>query len=183
MIIDFTDYSLGLSLDDFETIEEKYNYSFISKKGNILSGGVKRQSISFFEKICNYLMKQGRNTGKKEKCYNQLVQILESIQEQTNKDPVLIFVKAILKGMPLRSIRRERRGSGKITRAVYLSPNKKLIFSVGTLTRELSQKRKRSKGYIESFAKEIILAYKGDPSSILLVKRKEAEAYAESSNY
>jgi ribosomal protein S7 len=183
MIIDFTDITLGVTQNDFTTPEHLYNYKYISQRGNILSGGNKRENLTFFEKVCNYMMKQARNSGKKEMCFIQLNQILEKISSQTGLNSKLVFLKAIFNGMPFRSIRRERRGSGKITRAVYLTPGKKLIFALTTITKELAGRRKRNKSYVDSFVREIILAYEKDNSSILLIKRKEAEAYADSSNY
>lgn len=183
MIVSFTDYTLGLNQSLFDSLEHKANYNFISVKGNILSGGNKQTALTFLEKVSNYMMKQGRNTGKKEMCYNQLTEVLTEIEKSTGLNPILVFTKAIFNGMPLRSIRREKKGSGKITRAVYLSPSKKLIFSLSTLTKELASKRKRNKSYVSSFVKEIILAYNKDSTSILISKRRESEAYADSSNY
>lgn len=182
-MIDYSDYTLGLNIDDFQTIEEKYLYSYFSKKGNLLSGGKKRSPISLLEKVVNYMMKQGRNTGKKEKCYNQLCSIITQLEEKENKNGVYILIKSIFNGMPYMGIRRERRGSGNITRAVYLSLDKRLIFSLSSLTKTLASVRKRKKGYQESFVREVLLCYNNDPSSDMIKKRKESELMAKSSNY
>jgi len=182
-MINFTDFSLGVKEEDFENLDEKFSYYYVSTKGNILTGGNKRLAINFFEKVCNTMMKQGRNTGKKEKCYLQFTQIINQLSIKKEGQGVLVFLKAIFKSMPTRSVRRERRGSGKITRAVYLSPSKRIIFVLSNLTKDLSLKRKRNKSYVQCFVNEILLAYHNDNSSMLLQKRREAQASADSSNY
>jgi len=182
-MIEFSDYTLGVTIENFSSEEHRYLYSFISEKGNILSGGKKQIRLNFFEKLCNYMMKQGRNTGKKQLCFSLLLKILEKLDLEFPGKARTILLTAIFNGMPFRTVRRERRGSGKITRAVYLSPSRKIVFALSVLTKDLASKRKRNKSYVDCFVKEISSAYKKESTSILVMRRKESEAAAESSNY
>lgn len=180
-MIDYKDYSLGLKLEDFETDEEKYIYFFLSKPGNITSGGKLKEPLTLYQKIINYMMKQGRNTGKKEKCHNQLLSITKKLEEKGNSS--LILLKAVINGMPKYSVRRQKKGSGVITRAVYLSLTKRLIFSLKSLFGPVSKSRKRKKNYTELIYNEIYSCFKKDSNSEMIRKKNEAENMAKSSNY
>lgn len=58
-----------------------------------------------------------------------------------------------------------------------------IIFALTVLNKTIAAKRKRNKSFVETMAKELLLAYKKDSSSILMQKRKEAENLADISNY
>ena len=181
--MNYKDFSLGLKPEDFDQEETKFLYWYVSQKGNILSGGVKRFPVTFLEKLVNHMMKQGRNTGKKTMCYNQLERIIKNLALIENKPGILVLVKGIFNLMPRVAVRREKRGSGVITRAIYFSPHRRVVEGLCNLTNFLSKKRKRKENYEKCFLREILLCYRKDSSSELLKKKKELQTLAKNSNY
>jgi ribosomal protein S7 len=169
--------------DSLEKQEHKFFYQLLNEEKLLVTGGRRNRYLSLEEKFVNCLMKQGRNTGKKNKTYNIFLKTLEKIGTNSKNDPLSVFYKAIFEGMPYRGVRRQKKGSKTITKGIYYSNYKRLIISINNLTLFVSKNRKKKRGIIEELSKEIILASTRDSSSYLISKKIELEKLEKDSNY
>lgn len=131
------------------------------------------------ERLCNSLMRKGRNNGKKLLAVRIVQQALEIVHLLTDENPLQVFVHAIVNSGPREDSTRV--GAGGIVRrqAVDVSPFRRVnqaLYLIGTGAREASFRT--IKTIAECLADEIVNAAKGSSNSYAIKKKDEIERVA-----
>ena len=145
------------------------------------------------ERLINHLMvpghrgkkhkiSSGRCTGKGQKSYNLVIKAFGIIEEQTGKNPVEVFVKAIENAAPREEITTIEYGGARYPQAVDCGPQRRVdvalrMFVQGAYSKSFNSKNK----FYECLANEIMLAYDLDLKSTAITKKLELERQSDSS--
>ena len=121
----------------------------------------------------------GSNVGKSDKLWTLIEKAFEIIEEETEKNPVQVFVKAIENSSPKEEVVSYQRGGVIAREAVIVAPLRRVDLALRMIAQGAYEKRLSAEGDAEEYlAEEIIGAYEGD-SSIRAVRdkqRREREA-------
>ncbi|MGC8571255.1 MAG: 30S ribosomal protein S7 [Caldivirga sp.] len=135
--------------------------------------------IPIVERMMNQLMKPGRNAGKKQKAYKILKTAFDIVYVATGKNPVQVFVDAIVNVAPREEITRVIYGGIAYPVSVDVGPTRRLDLAIRWIAegaRSCSFNNPRP--IEECLANEIIAASNNDPASYALRRRDEMERVA-----
>ncbi|MBI4362150.1 MAG: 30S ribosomal protein S7 [Euryarchaeota archaeon] len=157
---------------------------FIVLKANLHSGGhhAKQQSksqISVVERLINRLMRQKRNTGKKQMATRTVHDAFDLIHRQTKQNPLQILVDAISNAGPREEIVRLRYGGIAVPKAVDTSAQRRVDQALMYLAQGAQKGAFKSKRSLpESLAGELIAAAKFDVKTFAISRKEEKERMA-----
>lgn len=140
-----------------------------------------KSKLPIVERFCCYLMKKGRNSGKKLLSMRLVEDAFTLIQYQTSINPLQILVDALINSGPREDSARVGRGGAIKRTSVDVAPIRRLNISLFLLTRGIRESAmKNFKSMPECIADELINASKGSPNSFAVKKRDEIERVAKS---
>lgn len=119
-------------------------------------------------------------SGKYNKNMKTVLQVLETIQKKTNKNPVQVLAEAIENGSPRDEITVIEHGGARYPQAVDCSPTRRINLALrwmvqGAYGKAFGKKKKIS----ETLADEIIKASEASMESYAFSKKNEAEKQAD----
>ena len=124
----------------------------------------------------------GHNTGKSSMIYKIVEKTLTLVEQQTKKNPIEVFVKAIENSAPREEITSLEYGGARYPQAVDMSPLRRIDIVLRYMVQGSYQKSFNSKIAIEkALADEIIAAYNFDQKSAAISKKLELERQSDAS--
>lgn len=138
-----------------------------------------KSKIPIIERFACYLMRKGRNCGKKYLAMNAIKDALIIINYLTDKNPLQIFVNALINSGPREDSARVGRGGAIKRTSVDVSPIRRLNIALFLLSKGIRESSfKNIKSLPECIAEEIIAASRN--SGYAVKKRDEIERVAKS---
>lgn len=126
-------------------------------------------------KITSYKM-----TGKSGQAYKIMLETLELIEKQTNKNPIEMVVKAIENAAPREEIISIEYGGARYPKAVECSSQRRVDVALRHITQGAFEKSFNSKKHItKTLADEIINAYNLNSASSAIQKKLDIERQAD----
>jgi len=124
----------------------------------------------------------GHNLGKVNKVYRIVERAFTLIENETKKNPIQVFVKAIENGAPREEITTIEYGGAKYPKSVDSAPQRRVDLTLknmvqGAYSRGIKSKKKAEK----CLAEEILNAYNLNMQSNAIAKKLELERQADSS--
>ncbi len=124
----------------------------------------------------------GHNTGKASKLYKKVEKAFMLIEQQTKKNPIEVFVKALENASAREEITTIEYGGARYPQAVDMAPLRRIDLALRQIAQGSYHKSFNSKSPIEkTLADEIISAYSMDQKSVALSKKLEMERQADAS--
>ena len=141
-----------------------------------------KTQIPIVERLINLMMRPGRNAGKKHKAYNIVKRAFEIIYYKTGKNPLQVYIDAIVNAAPREEITRIIMGGIAYSVSVDVSPQRRLDLAIhwmaeGARTCSFNNPRPIE----ECLADEIIAAASNDPRSFAIRRKDELERLAAAS--
>lgn len=152
-----------------------------------------KSKSSIIERLMNKLMTPGHRGkkhritsghcgGKAARAYRIVEKTFKIIEQNTKKNPVEVFVKAVENAAPREEINTIEYGGAVYPQAVEMSPQRRVDFALRLMTQGAYQKAFNSKKKIEeTLADEIIKAYNCDNKSTAIAKKLELERQTDAS--
>lgn len=152
-----------------------------------------KSKIFIVERLINRLMvtghkgkshtiSSGHNTGKATKVYDSVRAAFEIIEQRTKKNPVDVFVQALVNAAPREEIITIEYGGARYPKAVESAPQRRIDLVLKLMCQTAYQKSFNSKKPVQdALAEEIIAAYQRSPNSATISKKNEMERQADSS--
>ncbi|MFW9954309.1 MAG: 30S ribosomal protein S7 [Candidatus Thorarchaeota archaeon] len=123
----------------------------------------------------------GRNAGKKLHAISLLQRAFEMIHYRTGLNPIQVLVTAIEKSAPAEETTRISYGGMAYPRSVDVAPQRRIDLALRYLAvGAVRNSHKNAKSLEECIVDELLLAYKGDPSSFAVARKEERERVARS---
>jgi len=123
----------------------------------------------------------GHSTGKYTKNMNTVLEAFKLIEKKTQKNPVVVLVKAIENSAPKDEITVIEYGGARYPQAVDVSPLRRVNLALKHIIHGASDKAfNKKKTIAQGLAEEIILASENNGESFAVKKRNEAEKQADS---
>jgi len=120
-------------------------------------------------------------TGKYSQNMRIVLNCLKIIQEKTKENPVQVLVSAVENSAPRDGITVIEYGGARYPQAVDLSPIRRLTMTLKNIVQGSYDKSFNKKTKIEeALADEIVKAYRQEPDSFAMTKKKESEKQADS---
>tara|TARA_Y100000296_G_C5061438_1_gene200047 strand:+ start:122 stop:721 length:600 start_codon:yes stop_codon:yes gene_type:complete len=130
----------------------------------------------------DHFKSSGHITGKAHKAYDIVEKALSLVEVRTKLNPIKVLVKAIENGSPREEIITIEYGGARYPKAVEVAPQRRVDLVLIHITQGSYQKSFNTKKAIEEcLAEEIINAYKSNPASVIISKKKDMERQADSS--
>lgn len=140
-----------------------------------------KSKIPITERFCCYMMKKGRNSGKKLLAMKCLEDAFIIIKNLTGQNPLQIFVDAIVNSGPREDSARIGRGGAMKRTSVDVSPTRRLNIALFLLAKGIRMSAvKNVKTFAECISDELIAAAKASPNSFAVKKKDEIERVAKS---
>ena len=136
----------------------------------------RKATCPIVERLCNTLMRAGRNSGKKNLALQIVKKTMDIIALTTGKNPLEALLKAVSLGAPREDSARTGSGGTAKKSAVDVSPMRRINISLYTMTigaRKAAFRNIRSMS--ECLADEIIACSQGAVSSFAIRKKDETE--------
>lgn len=122
----------------------------------------------------------GHNVGKSEKLWGIIQDAFEQVEEETGENPVQALVTAIENSSPVEEVVSYQRGGVMARKAVIMSPQRRVDFSLRMLTQgAYSNRLSTTTDAADALAAEIIGAYENDNSVRAIRERQRREKEAE----
>jgi small subunit ribosomal protein S7 len=129
-----------------------------------------------------HFMSSGHNTGKKDKVLRVIENALAKCELQLKINPLEIFVKAIENAAPREEVIAIEYGGARYPKAVDVAPQRRIDVALRFMAQGAAIKSFNKKKKLEdALAEEIIAAYKCDPRSAAIAKKRDLERQAASS--
>jgi len=172
-----------ISLNDYISVKQKHKYFVYlpHSAGRYNKQRFKKSQYPIVERLTNSLMMHGRNNGKKLMAIRIVQHAFEIIHLLTDKNPIQIFVDAIINSGPREDSTRIGSAGTVRRQAVDVSPLRRVnqaIYLLTTGSRETSFRN--IKTIAECLADELINAAKGSSNSYAIKKKDELERVAKS---
>ena len=121
-----------------------------------------------------HTLTSGRVTGRYATAYKIVKSAFEKIEEQTKKNPVEIFVRAIENAALREEIAAYQVGGIIVRRAVVTSPQRRIDFALKIISQAAYKKSFGKKlNIVDALVDEIIAAYNNDASKSEAIREKE----------
>ena len=142
----------------------------------------RKANVNIVERLINYLMRPGKNAGKKAKTTNIVKQAFEIINLRTGKNPVEIMVQAVENASPCEDTTRLSYGGVVYHLSVDVAPQRRIDLAIRHISEGArAASLNTSRSIAECVAEELILAANKDIKSAAVAKRNEIERVAQSS--
>lgn len=120
-------------------------------------------------------------SGKYSQNMKIVLDTLKIIEDRTKTNPIQVLVTAIENAAPRDGITVIEYGGARYPQAVDISPLRRVTMTLRLIVQGSYDKSHNKKTKIEeALADEIIKAYKGEPDSYAMVKKKDSEKQADS---
>lgn len=140
-----------------------------------------KAKIPLIERFACYMMRNGRNCGKKSMALRAIESAFAIIYGVTNTNPIQILCDAIRNAGPREDSARAGRGGNLKRVSVDVSPRRRINIALFLLTKGIRESAfKNIKSFPETIADELIAAAKNSQSSYAVKKRDEIERVAKS---
>ena len=175
-------YQYNVGVDDISLTElvainsSKANVYVPHSSGRYQIKRFRKATCPIVERMCNSMMRFGRNTGKKNLSIQIVKQALDIIAIITGKNPLETVLKAISLGSPREDS--ARAGSGGVAKksAVDVSPMRRINQSIYLICSGARKSSFRSiRNISECLADEILACAAGSQSSFAIRKKEEIE--------
>ena len=129
-----------------------------------------------------HFLTSGYVTGKAHKAFSIVEKCFEILEQKMNKNPIEVFVRALVNAAPREEITTIEYGGAKYPQAVDVSPQRRIDIALRQMVQGTYKKTFHGKKKVEEFlAEEIISAYNFDQKSQAISKKLELERQADSS--
>lgn len=126
-------------------------------------------------------LEKGNATGKYTKNMQIILEVLESIEKKTGKNPVEVLVRAVENSAPRDETTVIEYGGARYPQAVDVAPVRRVNLALKHLVHGASDKAfNKKKTIAQTLAEEIMMAADKNGESMAIRKKKEAEAQADS---
>lgn len=167
----------------------------IHNQGTQSKQALGQSNINLLERLVNTLMRGGtggkisgklirgrKGTGKKTKMYKIVEEAMDTIQEETGKNPIEILLKAIENSAPREETTRVRYGGVMRHEPVDVSPKRRLDFALRNIGKSVVRKSFNSpKSAAEALKEELIKASNNESDSYAVSQKINVERIAQSS--
>ncbi|MBI4149244.1 30S ribosomal protein S7 [Candidatus Woesearchaeota archaeon] len=152
-----------------------------------------KSKMFIVERLINKLMVVGHKgrkhfktsyhtTGKAHTAYTIVERTFKLIEQRTKKNPLEVFVKALVNAAPREEIITIEYGGARYPKAVECSPQRRIDIALRYFVQGAYQKSFNARKQIEDFlAEEIIAAYNLSNVSAAIAKKMELERQADAS--
>ena len=152
-----------------------------------------KNKTNIVERLMNKLMVPGHKgkkhfrssryiTGKSNKAFYIVENTFRTIEKQTKKNPIEVFVKALENASQREEIITIEYGGARYPKAVECAPQRRIDIALRNFTQGAYQKSFNSKKSIENtLSEEIINAYRLNAASNAISKKLEVERQADAS--
>eukprot|EP00462_Mataza_sp_D1_P002255 CAMPEP_0175104168 /NCGR_PEP_ID=MMETSP0086_2-20121207/9546_1 /TAXON_ID=136419 /ORGANISM="Unknown Unknown, Strain D1" /LENGTH=195 /DNA_ID=CAMNT_0016379467 /DNA_START=21 /DNA_END=608 /DNA_ORIENTATION=+ len=168
-----------VSVEDYIPVKDKAAVFLPHTAGRYQVKRFRKASCPLVERLVCSLMSKGRNNGKKIKAVNIVKHCFELIHLITGKNPVQVFVDAVMRAGPREDS--TRIGSAGVVRrqAVDVSPLRRINQAIYLMTTgSRNQAFRNLKSISECLADEIINASNDNQNSFAIKKKDEIERVA-----
>lgn len=140
-----------------------------------------KAKMNIVERLINNMMRTKKWTGKKLKAYRAVEQSFAIMAERTGKNPLQIFVDALVNAGPREEVTRLQYGGISVPKAVDVAPSRRVDLALRSICMgALESSHGNQKSIQECLADEILLASKNDMNSHSIAKKEELERVASS---
>jgi len=168
-----------ITLEDFIALKAKDQVFVPHTAGRYQLKRFRKAQCPVVERLCNALMRKGRNNGKKLLALRIVQQTFEIIHLLTDENPLQVYVRALVNAGPREDSTRVGAGGVVRRQAVDVAPFRRInqaIYLMGIGAREASFRTIKS--ISECLADEIINASKGSSNSYAIKNKDEVERVA-----
>jgi small subunit ribosomal protein S7 len=139
----------------------------------------RKSSINIVERLVNNMMRPGRSGGKKTKAIGIVRNAFEIVSLKTGKNPVDLFVKAVVNTAPAEDVTRIAYGGIVYPISIDIAPLRRIDIALRFMTDGARQATfSNPKTIDECLAEEIMYAAQRDNRSFAVRKRDEMERVA-----
>jgi small subunit ribosomal protein S7 len=139
----------------------------------------RKSSINIVERLVNNMMRPGRSGGKKTKAIGIVRNAFEIVSLKTGKNPVELFVKAVVNTAPAEDVTRIAYGGIVYPISIDIAPLRRIDIALRFMTDGARQATfSNPKTIDECLAEEIMYAAQRDNRSFAVRKRDEMERVA-----
>jgi len=137
--------------------------------------------MNVVERLINNMMRTKKWTGKKLKAYRAVEQSFDLIAKKSGKNPLQVFVDAMVNAGPREEVTRLQYGGISVPKAVDVAPSRRVDLALRNICMgALETSHGNKKSIEECLADEILLASKNDMNSHSIAKKEELERVASS---
>jgi len=141
-----------------------------------------KYSVNIVERLVNRVAQTARAGGRKAKAINIVKHAFEIVSIQTGRNPVEVFVDALVNSAPREDTTRVSYGGIVYYQSVDISPGRRLDLAIRNIVDGAKRKSfKTRKSMAESLAEEIINAASNSEASFAVSRKIELERHAEAS--
>lgn len=141
-----------------------------------------KYNVNIVERLVNRIAQTARAGGRKAKAINIVKHAFEIINIQTGRNPVEVFVEALVNSAPREDTTRISYGGIIYYQSVDISPGRRIDLAIRNIVEGAKRKSFKSRKTIaESLAEEIINAANNEESSFAISSKIELERHAEAS--
>jgi small subunit ribosomal protein S7 len=141
-----------------------------------------KYSVNIVERLVNRVAQTARAGGRKAKAINIVKHAFEIVSIQTGRNPVEVFVDALVNSAPREDTTRVSYGGIVYYQSVDISPGRRVDLAIRNIVDGAKRKSfKTRKSMAESLAEEIINAASNSEASFAVSRKIELERHAEAS--
>lgn len=152
-----------------------------------------KSKVFIVERLMNKLMVPGHKgkkhfktsghiTGKSNTAYKIIEETFSIIEKKNNKNPILVFVKALENAAPREEIVTIEYGGARYPKAVECAPQRRVDITMTQMVQGSYHKSfNKKKKFVDCLADEITNAYNFSGNSQAITKKQELERQADSS--
>lgn len=138
-----------------------------------------KSEISIVERLTNRLMREDRNTGKKQHAMNTVRDAFDIIHSQTDANPIQILVEAVENAAPREETVRLKYGGISVPKAVDISPQRRVDQALKFIAEGTEQAAFKSVTSVEdALATQLMRAADYDVSTYAINQKEEKERVA-----
>ena len=172
-----------IALQDYIAVKQRFKYyTYLPHTaGRYNVKRFRKATCPIVERLCNSLMKQGRNNGKKLMAVTIVKHAFEIIHILTDQNPLQILVDAVINSGPREDSTRVGSAGTVRRQAVDVSPLRRVNQALFLLSTGAKNAAFRNiKTISECLADELINAARGSSNSFAIKKKDELERVAKS---
>jgi len=132
--------------------------------------------MNIVERLINGMMRTEKWTGKKLKAYRAVEESFDIIASKTKKNPLQIFIDALVNAGPREEVTRLQYGGISVPKAVDVAPSRRVDLAIRHICRgALASSHGNKRSIAEALAQEIIMTANRDMNSFSISKKDEIE--------
>ena len=140
-----------------------------------------KAKMNIVERLINNMMRTEKWTGKKLKAYRAVEASFEIVAKKTKKNPLQLFVDALVNAGPREEVTRLQYGGISVPKAVDVAPSRRVDLALRHICQgALASSHGSKRSIAESLAQEIIMAANRDMNSYSISKKEEIERISSS---